>query len=181
MSRTVILTPKQIREAEGDVFKYLNWDNNIRPYSGHSEIAASGKVGDGNGEPLTTDKMGKMMSPQSAVRYRGNAATRRCVSMRENNDKNGDGIDDFYNNDQLDTLSNGNPKDDTTVVPESVVMKVGQLLTAMQSVSLRPKQVAMVLNKVIEAVDIEAIPFAWRKELSMKLLNNRPNKDKGVK
>lgn len=184
MNKVVKITRQQFNEAEGDdMFQYLDWNDGDRPFSAQSEISADGKMNSGgNGDPLTTDKVAAMVTPQSALRYKGFFGRQRGImSMREDNDRNGDGVDDFYNDKELDTLSDGNKDNDTTRVPSSVLKKLDMLIDAIAMAALKPKQVAMVMNKVIENMNFETVPFSWRKELSMKILNNRPDKQQAVK
>ena len=80
---------------------------------------------------------------------------------------NNDGVDDFYNNAELDTLGNGDTNDDLIKIPESVQRKMNLLIDSMQMLS--PKQQAIVLNKIIESFDLSSIPYSWLKELRLKI------------
>ena len=90
--------------------------------------------------------------------------------MREGVDVNNDNVDDFYNNDELDILSNGDNNDNLIQIPQGVDYKTNMLVDAMNN--LNPKQQAIVINKILENVDMNSIPYRWKKELIMKLLSN---------
>ena len=90
--------------------------------------------------------------------------------MREGVDVNNDNVDDFYNNDELDILSNGDNNDNLIQIPQGVDYKTNMLVAAMNN--LNSKQQAIVINKILENVDMNSIPYRWKKELIMKLLSN---------
>lgn len=162
--RIVKLTEEQLREAYGDSFEYLS-DNDVKPYAGQSEITVQGMVDDEDmGEPITSDEISDKLVPQWRGSYRW-----RCRSMRESNDSDEDGVDDFYNHEQLDVLSNGDNDDNITRVPDSVIKKADILIDMMKSSNLTSKQNAMVLNKIVEAIGMDGIPYSWMKELMYKV------------
>ena len=96
--------------------------------------------------------------------------------MREGVDINKDNVDDFYNNDELDTLSNGDINDNLTKIPQGVEYKTDVLIDAIDT--LQPKQQAIVLNKILENLDMSSIPYMWKKELIKKLMTNNKNETK---
>ena len=56
MKRIIKITETQLREAEGDAFKYLDTTDDTTPYNGQSTISAQGKLnGEDNCYPITTD------------------------------------------------------------------------------------------------------------------------------
>lgn len=168
MRKTIVLTEKQIKEFVGDEFTYLD-DSNIPNYNGQSEISVSGyKERDKFGDPQTTDNIANQMSPQ----YYASMGQRKISTMRE--DVNGDGVDDFYNNEQMDVLGDGDEDNNLTNIPQSVNVKLDSLLQQMKDNNLSPKQHAMVLNKLIEDINTTDIPYRWKKELILKL--NRKTK-----
>ncbi|MCD8207248.1 MAG: hypothetical protein LUD72_04845 [Bacteroidales bacterium] len=170
---TIIVTEKQLRESEGDAFQYLGLGGNDKPYNGQSEISASGDVDGTYAKPISTDKVAHQRTPQYWSRYRIRG-DRRAYSMREgvsiDTDKDDDGVDDFYNHDELDVLGNQDENDNLTRVPKSIDDKSKQLLSIMSG--LTQKQKAMVLNRMIEDCDLSTIPYSWKKELCKKLMSN---------
>jgi hypothetical protein len=103
----------------------------------------------------------------------------RPQTMREGinvaNDNNNDNVDDFYNHSELDIMSNGDDKDNLTKIPNGVDKKTQILVDAISSSNLKPKQQAMVLNKLLEVLNISSIPYSWKKELMLKLKGNNIN------
>lgn len=158
------LTKQQLAEAEEDAFNYLG-NGDFKQYNGQSEISVPGHENNEEmGDEKSTDAFADKMSSQTYNRYAGFAL--RPHTLREN-DTNQDGVDDFYNNDELDTLGNGDESDDLVKVPESVQRKMDILISSMQN--LTPKQQAIVLNKIIESFDLSSLPYAWLKELRLKI------------
>lgn len=178
MKRIIKVTESQLRETEGEAFKYLDSTDDTKPYNGQSTISAQGKLnGEENGEPIFTDRIGKERTPQSWARYRsyGNVKT-----MSESfNDKDNDNVPDFYENigdmGGLDTLSDGDEDNNLTMIPKSVDNKLDILNASMQNLS--PKQKAMVINNILEKNDISTLPNAWKKELMYKLTSNKDNQN----
>ena len=64
-------------------------------------------------------------------------------------------------------LSDDNEENDLIKIPVGVDRKSDMLLDAAKE--LTPKQQAMVLNKMIEELDTDNIPYMWKKELIEKL------------
>lgn len=158
------LTEAQLSEAEKEAFDYLG-NGDFKPFSGQSEISVTGKENDEEwGEPKTSDSFANKLSAQTYCRYSGPAF--RPHNLREEDEDN-DGVDDYYNNPELDTLGNGNSDDDLVKIPEGVQHKVNILIGAMQA--LQPKQQAIVINKIIESFDFSSLPYAWLKELRLKI------------
>lgn len=168
--RIIKLTEKQLREAETDAFTFLK-NGDFNQYAGQSEISVSGRENDDEwGEPKTTDDLADKITSQSYNRFSGFAY--RPHALKEGDmDGNDDGVDDFYNNEELDTLSDGDENDDLTKIPEGVQNKCDILISAMQN--LTPKQQAIVLNKLIESFDFSNLPYSWLKELKMKINTKR--------
>lgn len=164
------LTRKQLTEAENDVFGYLN-NGDFKQYSGQSEIGVTGKKDDDEyGKPKTSDDLANKISAQTYNRYCGFAL--KPHALRED-DTNKDGVDDYYNNDELDTLGNNSDNDDLVKIPESIQRKVNILIDSMQM--LTAKQQAIVLNKLIESFDLSSLPYAWLKELRLKINARKQN------
>ena len=164
------LTRQQLTEAEADTFGYLD-NGDFKQYDGQSGITVTGKKDENEwGEPKTSDDLANKISAQTYNRYCGFAF--KPHTLREN-DADKDGVDDFYNNDELDTLGNDTNKDDLVKIPVSVQRKVNILINSMQM--LTPKQQAIVLNKLIENFDLSSIPYAWLKELRLKINARKQN------
>ena len=158
---------KKILESTEDDFSYLS-NNDTKPYDGQVNITANGKIEpDKNAKPVTADKVQHSLTPQSYRRYRsyGNISPRCMREGVEINQSN-----DFYdvkgfNNKELNTLTDKDDKDNLVKIPKGVETKINILLDSIKSLNLSPKQQAIVLNKIIEALDYDAIPNQWKKEL----------------
>lgn len=169
MAKIIKVTLQQLRESESDAFEYLDPNNDVHNFNGNSEIGVTGKIKpNAYGEPITGDKIGRTMTSQGYNRYRAYGDRVRAGSIREN-DENNDGVDDFYNHDELDILSDGNEKNNLIKVPESAEYRLNNLLNVIEK--LTPKQQAMVLNKLVETLDISNIPYSWAKELMHKIMS----------
>lgn len=196
MKRIFKVTESQLRETEGEAFKYLDVTDDTTPYNGQSTITAQGKLnGEENGEPIITDRIGKQRTPQSWARYRAygniNMYPHKDKSnfINDNldedisvgNDKDNDGVPDHYENvgdmGGLDTLSDGDDSNNLTVIPKGVDVKLELLNKAMENLS--PKQKAMVINNFLEQNDISQIPNAWKKVLMYKVSSNKDNPNIG--
>lgn len=165
MKRIIKVTEQQLKETEGAAFEYLDLNNDV-PYGNNSEINATGKLNATEyGEPTIGDKISDTMTNQLRNRFYGYYNS-RPTTIREK-DENNDNVDDFYNNDELDTLSDGNENNNLIKMPQSAEAKLNQLVHQLEN--LNSKQQAMILNKLIEIMDIETIPYSWTKELMLKL------------
>lgn len=173
MKHIIKLTEEQIRETIDNTFNYLNGGDTPN-YCGQTEISATGKLDqDKFGKPTTTDKISRSLSPQTYNRYGlGTQMYRRFQNTYEDSSANIDddnGVDDFYKNDELDTLGNGVDNDNLTKIPQGVDYKLNALLGEIHSGNLSPKQQAIVLNKIIEDFNVEKMPMSWRKALYLKI------------
>lgn len=176
MKRVIKITESQLRETEGEAFKYLDTTDDNKPYNGQSTITAQGKLnGEENGEPIITDRIGKQRTPQSWARYRayGNI---NMYTHKDNSNFINDNLDegvsidddkaentaersgvDRFTQDVVDKstnvekLSNDDPMDDLAVIPQSVTRFSDLLIHNMNQYNLTPKQIAMVLDKIQEA------------------------------
>lgn len=168
MRRIIKITEAQLREAEGDAFKYLDVSDDTKPFDGQSTITAQGKLdGDENGEPIFTDRVARQRTPQSWARYRmyGNinkpaSAEPKNVVMNMFNegvslqgDENGDGIDDMFSDvakmgKDTEALSDGDKLNNLSVIPDGIDRKTDILINAMKQSNLTPKQIAIVINKL---------------------------------
>lgn len=170
MAKTVKLTQKQIKESES-IFSFL-YNTDTTTCDGNSKISVTGKLnGKTDGKPYTTDKFASMNCPQAYNRY-GSYGYRygRGNELKEdaNNDEDNDGVDDFYNNTEIDILSNGNKADNLVKIPQGIDNKVNILVNACQT--LTPKQKAIVLNKILENFDISSLSYNIKKLLLKKLI-----------
>ena len=170
MPRIIKLTKRQLKETDISDFDYIDDENDMPSRIGQSQISVNGKVDDTeSGDTLIGDRVAKWMTPQTYSLF-NNDSNGYCHRMREGVDVNKDNVDDFYNNDELDMLSNGDNNDNLIKIPQGVDYKTNMLVDAMNN--LNPKQQAIVINKILENVDMISIPYRWKKELIMKLLSN---------
>ena len=158
MPRIIKLTKQQLKETDNGDFDYIDDENDMPSRIGQSQISVDGKVDDTeSGDTLIGDRIAKTMTPQTYSRF-NNYSNGYCHRMREGVDVNKDNVDDFYNNDNL------------IKIPQGVDYKTNMLVDAMNN--LNPKQQAIVVNKILENVNMNSIPYSWKKELIMKLLSN---------
>lgn len=152
-------------------YSYLKGDDDTRPFDGNSAVSVAGKLNaETDGNPKTGDDVSKAFTPQAWTYYRTNRRGR--ISENEhvsNGDYDHDNVDDFYNVDSANTLSNGNHDDNLTVVPQTVLMRVNALIQTMNTSSLSPVQVANVVNKFLESVDFSNMPYKLKKEIRLKV------------
>lgn len=160
----VKLTERQLREAQ-DAFEYLT-NSDSTPNDGQVHVSATGKLdGTEEGDPMTTDQFASTMTVQGANRFRLIRGT-YPMGVQES-DENKDGVDDFYQSDELDVLSDGDKSNNLTSIPASVEAKVDALLDTLKS--LPAKKSAIVLNKFVEQMNLKGIPNTWKRELIKKL------------
>ena len=181
VKRLIRVTKQQLKEAVGDSFDYLDFEDDTIPYDGTANISVTGKTSDTeDGMPITTDDVANMVHPQRYLPYQRRFGGCTVKPGLHESDQNNDGVDDFFNHNELDTLSNGNNSDDITRVPQTVLQRVETLISSVSN--LNPKQKAMVLNKLVEELGVTEMPLQWRKELSLKILGNpQPNKPNQIK
>ncbi len=169
-SKIIKLTKNQLKETEGTAFKYLDIDNDTPNDVGNSQIGVTGKIDSETfGIPITGDKIGNTMSVQGWNRYR--AYGNYMNGNIKESDNNNDGVDDFYNHNELDILSDGDNKNNLIKIPKTVDNRLDMLIKSIES--LQPKQQAMVVNKLIETIKLENIPYAWAKELMFKIMSKK--------
>ena len=92
----------------------------------------------------------------------------RPDTIRENDDNN-DGVDDFYKHSELDILSDNDDQNNLIKIPKGVDVKLDSLIDSITN--LQPKQQAIVLNKLVETMKLDSIPYSWAKELMNKILS----------
>lgn len=167
MSKNIKITEKQYKllQETDETFTYIG-DTESKPFDGYGNITADGKIDGETAAPekTTADRIGKMRSVDGWNRYRsyGNVYP---TTMREQDERN-----DFYDvngfqSKELNILTNDNEKDNLIKIPYSIEHKLNILLDSIKELNLTPKQQGIILNKVIETLDYDAIPNQWKKEL----------------
>lgn len=167
MSKNIKISEEQYKllQETDETFTYVG-DTESKPFDGYGNITADGKIDGETAAPekTTADRIGKMRSVDGWNRYRsyGNVYP---TTMREQDERN-----DFYDvngfqSKELNTLTNDNEKDNLIKIPYSIERKLNILLDSIKELNLTPKQQGIILNKVIETLDYDAIPNQWKKEL----------------
>ena len=177
--RVIRLSQEQLHEVAASNYEYLS-DIQLKPYNGQSEVSANGAMGISEpGAPTTTDDTGKNITPQGYNRF---GTGYRPYYYREvdtdlndydelsesiylnEEDKNNDNVDDYYENDQsMDILSDGNPNDNLVKIPVGVQNKLEALITTMRSANLSPKACAIVAIKFLKDMNTSALPYNWKR------------------
>ena len=167
MSKNIKISEEQYKllQETDETFTYVG-DTESKPFDGYGNITADGKIDGETAAPekTTADRIGKMRSVDGWNRYRsyGNVYP---TTMREQDERN-----DFYDvngfqSKELNTLTNDNEKDNLIKIPYSIERKLNILLDSIKELNLTPKQQCIILNKVIETLYYDAIPYQWKKEL----------------
>ena len=167
MSKNIKITEEQYKllQETDETFTYVG-DTESKPFDGYNNITPDGKIDGETPAPkrTTADEIGKIRSVDGWNRYRsyGNVYP---TTMREQDERN-----DFYDvngfqSKELNTLTNDNEKDNLIKIPYSIERKLNILLDSIRELNLTPKQQGIILNKVIETLDYDAIPNQWKKEL----------------
>lgn len=178
MKRVIKITEAQLRETEGEAFKYLDTSDDTSPFNGQSTITAQGKLnGEENSEPIFTDRIGKQRTPQAWARYRmyGNinqaphaksnnidlfnegVSIKPSVTVSDGNIKD-NGINDFDEEvammgmgNGVETMSDNNSNNNLCVIPNGIDKVTDRLINMISDYNLNPKQIAMVLDKIQES------------------------------
>ena len=190
MAKNIKITEKQYKrllEASEDVFTYFT-DSDTKPYDGQVNVTANGKLTpEKNAKSTTGDEIQKSLTPQSYNRYihYGNVTPR---PMREgvNLDNDTNQADDTgevnasFNstNKELNMLSDDNDKDNLVKIPQGVQDKINLLLDVINRSRLSAKQKAIVLDKLIEELNTNSVPYRlqrkWKKNINKnKLISNQ--------
>lgn len=167
MSKNIKISEEQYKllQETDETFTYIG-DTESKPFDGYGNITADGKIDGETAAPekTTADRIGKMRNVDGWNRYRsyGNVYP---TTMREQDERN-----DFYDvngfqSKELNILTNDNEKDNLIKIPYSIEHKLNILLDSIKELNLTPKQQGIILNKVIETLDYDAIPNQWKKEL----------------
>lgn len=179
---------KMLCEVNSNNFSQIITDDPIEPNNALSQISADGYKNDEDyaDTKTTSDTDAAKKTPQGYVRYQrlGNSHYAHLMEsdaddisdIREVKIKNPQSEEnpDFYDtgvipDDNIDILSNGNPDDNLVVIPQDVQHKIDLLINIVKQNNLKPKQQAIVLNKMVEELDTENIPYQWKKILMDKL------------
>ena len=165
-NRLIKITEKQLKEVQG--FDYLS-DNDTPHCDGQSHVSVDGRLNDEEyGEPKTAGKA-MPLTPQGRVRYavanglRRSAAVAESVSGVNDDDSDKNGVKDFYEKPEL----NGKNNDDVVTLPKGVEYKIEILLAEIKKSNLMPKQIAKVLDRIIEALDLSQLPPSYIKNLRL--------------
>lgn len=178
MKRVIKITEAQLRETEGEAFKYLDTSDDTSPFNGQSTITAQGKLnGEENAEPIFTDRIGKQRTPQAWARYRmyGNinqaphaksnnidlfnegVSIKPSVTVSDGNIKD-NGINDFDEEvammgmgNGVETMSDNDSNNNLCVIPDGIDKVTDRLINMISDYNLNPKQIAMVLDKIQES------------------------------
>lgn len=166
--RLIKITEQQLREME--TFSYLT-NGDVPKNGGQSIVSADGKLDDEEyGNPQTTGNVaGDLGAPNAYNRhYDMNYAGRRAFIKEENQDKDRNGVDDYFElNNELDLLNDNNPGDDITRVPESILHKMNIFIDEVKRQNLTPRKQAILLSKVISSFDLKQLPPAIKKNLRL--------------
>lgn len=166
MKRIIKLTEKQLNEATDNGFNYLN-GGDVPNYSGQTFISATGKIKqDEYGKPTTSDMVGNSLSSQTFDRY--NLTTQ---TYRQKTNENDEFLPNL-NKEKKTNIDDSNDIEDAEeeiTIPMGIESKLDMLIKALESTKMTPKQRSVVLNKIVERLPLDNIPFAWKKELISKI------------
>lgn len=174
MKRIIKLTAAQINEVGTDGFNYLTGGDTPN-YNGQTHISATGKLNQEEfGNPITTDDISNSLSPQTYNRY--NMATQTYRQRTNENEE--------QSNEQTPNLPNLDPdgngqvptnmgdiekNQDNITIPMAIQTKLEMLEKAMSSTKLTPKQKGVILNKIVDLIPLNNVPYGWKKELITKI------------
>lgn len=201
MVRIIKVTESQLRETEGEAFKYIDPSDDTKPFNGQSTITSNGKLdGEDNAEPVFTDRIAKQLSPQAWARYRvyGNINMAPhaeqniynegvSVNTQSNDTISNNGIKDFDervammgNGNGLESMSDGDSSNNLCVIPKGIDVTTDKLIGLMNQYSLNPKQIAMVVDKIQEAFpqlakNSEAIKSVLRQQVDPNSIKDFDN------
>ena len=169
MKRIIKLTEEQLHEAIDNGFNYLDGGDTPN-YSGQTFISASGHLDiDEYGDPVTSDKISKTLSPQT---YSRNTIGTQTYRQRTNENDNNMMFPEQHKKEE----KTEKPKEaeienaeDNTEIPMGVESKMEMFVKALQTTDMNPKQKGIVLNKLVSMLNLEGVPFNWKKELITKI------------
>lgn len=165
---------KHIVKINEDQYEFLK-GGDTKHFNGNSEVCVGGQLNpDEDGIPKTTDEIGSMVTAQGYNRWpRRYMNFKESVDKPSNGDLNGDGIDNFYQDKLNDRLSNGNPDDNLTVVPNSIETRVEALMKLINSSNLNAMQLTNVLNEILQSLDLSKLTYKQKKELFLNFGSKR--------
>ena len=174
MNKTIKITEEQKTRLKEMLFP--NGSDSANPMRQYhdSHVTADGYVNDtdGGGEPLTGDRLGRMMCknyPFGTAYY--HTAYARALGESEmsdlynHEDSNNDGVEDTYNHADTNLEQFGGFND----LPDSVMTHLTRLVDSLKGVNLTPKKQLMVLNYIIDNADFNNIPMSYKRETMKKL------------
>lgn len=156
---------KRIVKINEEQYSYFKGDDDTQHFDGNRNISVGGKLNrNEDGNPKTTDDVGKAFTPQAYTYYRTPGRGKISES-----DANRDHMDDSYEVSQANVMSNGNENDDNTVVPELIITKLKQFIQSLSAQKLNYMQRANIANKFLESVDFSDMPYRLKKEIRLKI------------
>lgn len=147
--------------------------NQMRQYH-DSHVTADGYVNDtdGGGEPLTGDRLGKMMCKNYpfGTAYYHTAYARplgeaEISDLYNQEDADNDGVKDIYNHADANHEQYGDFND----LPNSVKQHLDNLVNSVKTANLTPKKQLIVVNYLIDNAGLNNIPTSYKKETMKKL------------
>ena len=174
MKKTIKITEAQKMRLKEMLFP--NGSDSASPMRQYhdSHVTADGYVNDtdGGGEPLTGDRLGKMMCknyPFGTAYYHTVYARplgeAEISDMYNQEDVDNDGVEDSYNHSDTNYGQFG----DFNEIPGSVKVHLDRLVDSLKSVTLTPKKQLMVLNYIIDNAGLNNIPSSYKKETMKKI------------
>lgn len=140
----------------------------------NSHVTADGYVNDvdGGGEPLTGDRLGKMLcknypfgTAYTHTVYARPLGEAEMSDLYNHEDSNNDGVEDTYNH----ADSNYNQFGGFNEIPSSIKVHLDRLVDSLKSVTLPPKKQLMVLNYIIDNAGLNGLPFSYKRETIKKI------------
>ena len=174
MKKTIKITEAQKMRLKEMLFP--NGSDSASPMRQYhdSHVTADGYVNDtdGGGEPLTGDRLGKMMCknyPFGTAYYHTVYARplgeSEMSDLYNQEDSDNDGVDDTYNH----ADANYNQFGDFNEIPGSVKIYLDKLVDALKTATLPPKKQLMVLNYIIDNAGLNNLPPSYKKETMKKI------------
>ena len=174
MKKTIKITEAQKARLKEMLFP--NGSDSASPMRQYhdSHVTADGYVNDtdGGAEPLTGDRLGKMMCknyPFGTAYYHTVYARplgeAEMSDMYNQEDADNDGVEDTYNHSDTNYEQFG----DFNEIPESIKKDLGKLVDSLKTVTLTPKKQLMVLNYIIDTAGLKNLPSSYKKETMKKI------------
>jgi hypothetical protein len=163
--RLIRITENQLKEAE--TFNFLNGTS--EPHcDGQRAISADGRLDDDDyGQPETTDDIADTVSPQAYLRYfdkiYGGNGIRRIWESDE--DKNGDGADDFTQKPDKDLLNDNDFNNDIVRIPPMVFHKLNLFLEEVAKHNLTERKKYIILSHILKVLGLHNLPPSYQRDL----------------